>query len=1469
MARFAVCVSPGTIACRPTKQALSPCTIPFRRLAFLLSLLLPLVTFSVTSFGQGLTGTPAFGTFQNDGIGTVNVSNLNIHFEVPIRSKAGVGLPFYDVLSHDNSVWYGSGGTWTHDPNTDWKDIPNVRPGLPASYTYADKVCTNGQATTVYSNWVFTDDSNTAHYAPLSVKVDSYGCLYGSSATGTSTDGYFFSVATPTQVTITASITTPSGIIFSNGSTRDTNGNTLTYFNAVYTDTTGNAVLTLAGGPPPSQVTFSYSNPIPGTSQVSLNYTSKTLQTNFGCAGINETTIPNFLLVTSIGLPDGSSYTITYEATPGFPNSVTGRIHSIQLPTGGTVTYNYTGGSQGINCSDGTTAGFTKQTTDGTWTYSHSGSSTTVTDPAGNQTLYTFSNGFETQRLVYQGNPTTGTLLDTIVTCYNGNLTNCATGGSGVIAPITETDVYNTLPNVSASRLTTFYSFALPTEVKEYDFGGTTPLRDTVIVYGSWNGTSCVAVGNNISDRPCSVTVTPAGTGTPKAQILFTYDSAGHATQVKRLVSGTSVFLTSNATYFSNGTLHTATDPKGTVTTYTNGACNGAFPTSISAGGLSTQFSWDCDGAVATSSTDANSKQTMFPHADPFWRVSSITDPLSNITNIGYTSTSVERSLLFGSSVAGASTTVDTYGRPMSIQTRKSPTGNYDTVSHFYDSNGRLATATIPCIKAKGLNCGTSPATTYTYDALNRPLVITSPINGTVTNTYTKQDVLTIIGPAPAGETTKQRQYEYDGLGRLKSVCEITSDAGSGPCGQVVAATGFLTSYTYDTLGRLTDVSQSGQARHFVFDDLGRMTSETQPESGTTTYAYDSATGCNASTGDLVKKTDAVGNVSCYNYDALHRVTSTTYSGPYAANTPTKTFVYDAATVNGTPMVNVAGRLAEAYTGVHTYDLGFSYSARGETTDLYENTPHSGSWYHTTASYLANGALNVLGGVPGNSAWTFGVDTKGRYNSVVYGAATNLVTAAVYNSRDEPTSVTLGSGDSDSFTYGTSGLMTKYQASIGATPQLVSGTLTRNANGSVKTLVVADPFNSGDVQTCNYLHDKLGRLTSAQCGTPWAQTFSYDALGNITQSGSISFQPTYSNNRISSLPGCNPPTLAYDANGNLLNDCTHNYTWDADGHMLSIDSTTNTYDALGRLAETNIAGTIKEILYSPIGKLGNMSGQTANRLFIPLVGGVKALYFGGVQYYTHPDWLGSTRFISTTSRTMYDDVAFSPFGKDYANSGNKTLDFTGQQQESFSLFSGDTFDFPFRKFSTSQGRWLSPDPVGDVSVSDPQSWDLYAYVRNRPLTLIDPLGLGCSFSWDPNAPSPGDPGGYVLNCWPDGGLGYGGGSFWQSHTHINTSLHSVNGWSRLQDLEHIVMVYDGTKQPIYNIATSAALFNVGALLLIGPWVLAPEVCVGSGGLACGAYIYGAVHVSVGGIVLLYGGYQFTRDVTIPSIRPQH
>jgi RHS repeat-associated protein len=252
------------------------------------------------------------------------------------------------------------------------------------------------------------------------------------------------------------------------------------------------------------------------------------------------------------------------------------------------------------------------------------------------------------------------------------------------------------------------------------------------------------------------------------------------------------------------------------------------------------------------------------------------------------------------------------------------------------------------------------------------------------------------------------------------------------------------------------------------------------------------------------------------------------------------------------------------------------------------------------------------------------------------------------------------------------------------------------------------------------------------CGsTKWQQYFTYDAYGNIkkfvpTGGTGISFQPTYGNNNRYSgdLPG-----LSYDSNGNLLNDSFHVYTWDAAGQMKSVDSTTCgtngvclTYDALGRQVErTNGAGYVQYV-YLGTTKLALMNGQTLTRAFIPLPGGTQGVYTTSFSKYRVPDWLGSFRIESTSTRTSGWSGAFAPFGERYSESGSAAAKtFAGHNWDTVS----DLYDATFREQHGSQGRWTSPDPAGlaAVSLEDPQTWNRYAYVTNDPLTAVDPLGL--------------------------------------------------------------------------------------------------------------------------------------------------
>jgi RHS repeat-associated protein len=534
---------------------------------------------------------------------------------------------------------------------------------------------------------------------------------------------------------------------------------------------------------------------------------------------------------------------------------------------------------------------------------------------------------------------------------------------------------------------------------------------------------------------------------------------------------------------------------------------------------------------------------------------------------------------------------------------------------------------------------------------------------------------------------------------------------------------------------------------------LGRLTQETNPETATTTYVYDSDTTCTGGypAGNLVKKLDAVGNVTCYTYDQLHRLLSITYpSGSYSTNTDAKYFVYDSATVGGATMQNAKGRRAEAYTCPPTgscatkkTDLGFSYSARSEVATVYEKTPNSGStYYQVSASYWAHGGIDSLSsnlsGLPtiyyGSTDGT-GLDGEGRVTKVNASSGQSpLVSAVTYTTSGvtQPigslTQVTFGSSDYDTFSYDpNTGRLNQYKFTVGATPQTVTGTLTWNSNGSLGSVAITDQLNSANTQTCNYSHDDLGRIASADCGAPWSQTFSFDPFGNINKNATsgISFLPTYSQstNRYSSIPSCTP---SYDANGFATNDCAHSYTWDAAGNPRTVDSVGLTYDALGRMVEQASGSVYTQIVYAPSGgKLALMNVQTLKKAFVRLPSGGAAVYTStGLTYYRHSDWLGSGRLATTPTRTLAFDVAYGPYGESYAESGSVNVNFTGQNQDTVS----GLYDFLFREYNANHGRWPSPDPAGRgaVSMENPQTWNRYAYAGNMPLNSVDDLGL---LSW--------------------------------------------------------------------------------------------------------------------------------------------
>jgi RHS repeat-associated protein len=987
-----------------------------------------------------------------------------------------------------------------------------------------------------------------------------------------------------------------------------------------------------------------------------------------------------------------------------------------------------------------------------------------------------FQGIYETQRQVSQLINGSQSLLRQWTTCYNGNTSNC--NSTAITLPITQRNINDQYGSTGLQCQHNYFYNPVGglTEQDDYDYpSGTTLLRETLVTYAS--------LPPNITAFRQQVTV-KNGSGTTVSQTNYNYDentpgstsswgitqhasvsgSRGNLTSINYPVSG----LTAHFTYYDTGVINTSQDVNTATTTYnyspTNNAfCNGAFSTSISEPlNMSRSMTWNCTGGVLTSLTDENNQVTSTTYDDAyFWRPRIVTDQLGYQTNLYYGGPNLVTPWLKfnnNNSVTSVAHNSDGLGRPAFDQRYQSPTAQtYDTVSYTYDANGRPYSTTMPCAVGYGLNCpGGTPKTTQTYDALNRPLQFTDGGGGTITYTYSQNDVLVTVGPAPSGENTKRRQLEYNALGQLTSVCELTSAAGSGACGQNSPQTGYWTTYTYDALGDLKVVSQNAQPggtaqpRNYSYDAMSRLTSETNPENGTTTYSYDTDSTCSLNfPGDLVRTYDANGNTTCYSYDALHRVTWVKYpSGPNAANSYAKFFWYDAPYSNNTSSTaNLKGRLSAAGTcttptgSVNTHSqthYEYAYDGDGRMTDVWQQTPNSGGIYHTTATSWPNGALASLSGIPGQPTFTFGVDGEGRNNSASQGT-TGLVSSVLFNPASQVTYIGFANGDHDDYQYGpNTSRETQYSFTVGATPQTETGTLTWNANGTLEQLAISDPFNSSDNQTCTYGYDDLVRVSNANCGSAWSQTFSYDAFGNITKSGTSMWQPGYNTATNQYLPGSGS---SYDANGNLLSDPSNTYTWNADGQPLTIGTRALTYDAFGQTVERSTSGTYDwSAIYTPIGRAAYGQGQSFDYLELGLPGGTRMLVCNTCtqQYFSHRDWQGSTRLMSNVGpRTVAGTQAYAPFGELYAVSGTV--------EDAFAGIVTDTviglYDAAARRVNAGQGRWITPDPAGLAAVdpTNPQSWNRYAYVRNAPLTLTDPTGLGPSC--------------FVANCSDGGGFG--------------------------------------------------------------------------------------------------------------------
>jgi RHS repeat-associated protein len=842
----------------------------------------------------------------------------------------------------------------------------------------------------------------------------------------------------------------------------------------------------------------------------------------------------------------GGSYTYTLPNGYEMQFSSTGQLTSESDRNGNTISLSYNGAGQMTSISDAAGHSITLH-------YNSAGQVDWASDPSDTTVHYFYTNGDLTE-VSY---PATSAGTENLLFAYyanntmsqstdpNGNTTHTYYDSQNRVHVQTDamnrTRTWNYLPggetqivNPNNDVEDEWFSNGEPTEIIN-DATGPQPAVTQYVYDASGDMTSMTDPNNNTwsytyggAGNRTSVT-NPAGNTTrytydsardvtsirtPEGKVTsIVYNAGGEPTSVSRtldVANGPNQTQLTASTYYSDGELETVTDPDHNTSSFTYDDL-GDVRTATDAQGNESSWTYDADGRERTATSPkgnlAGANAALFTTTytrDQLGRVTAITDPLGDQTQIGYDQDGNVVSETDPNNQAANTPTTTKFDADNEPELVTYP--DHTTQSTVYDAAGDISTQTDP----------NNQTTTYYRNALGEAYQITGPMSRTSYYTYYPNgSVETAKDPAgrtttyiynPSEQltnvdysdgTTPDVTYGYDADGQETSMADGTGDS----------------TYSYDSLGRLTSTTDgAGASVGYGYDLANNQTSVTYPGGQTVQRGFDSDE-------NLKSVTDWLDNETQFSYDPNGNLQTTTFAGSASQSDG---YVYNDAdeltasttTANGATVASIAYPLIDADGNVKqetSAGLGASTQNYGYNS-LDELTADNAG----TSTYDADGNPERVDGAPTQTYNAADELTSGPGGSYSYNSlgerttqtpTTGTPTGYTWDQAGDLTGETGGPSNTTlSYGYDGGGLLQSTTAA-GNTTQLTwdgsSGTSMLLQDGSTSYIYGPGGLPLEQIGANNtpvyYHHDQLGstRLLTTAAGTP-LETISYSAFGAST-----------------------------------------------------------------------------------------------------------------------------------------------------------------------------------------------------------------------------------------------------------------------------------------------------------------------------------------------------------------------------------